>query len=97
MKKDYSKLFRSQYDEKEIEEKYSEFLDWLVENIKNDIYINIPGFPGPAKYIPTEFNEILHQYNKHADDMYGPQGLVIKPDINEYLNQRNIQIQRIWN
>jgi len=92
MKKDYSKLFRSKYDEKEIEEKYSQFLDWLVENIDNDIYINKPGIPGPCKFIPTEFNEILHQYNKHADDAYGQQGLVIKRDINEYLNHRNIKI-----
>jgi len=90
MKKDYSKLFQNEDDEKEIEEKYSQFLDWLVENIDNDMFINISKIRLVSKFIPTEFNEILHEYHNNGQ---GRIILRIKPDIDHYLYKRHIKIR----
>ena len=94
MGKDYSKLkylntenFNNNYicNEKEVEEKYKEFLDWLIDDIEKKEVLNTTINLQQATFIPYSFvdllfpNDSLTRYN-----LYG--------DIYSYLNTRKIEL-----
>jgi hypothetical protein len=97
IEKDYTILsnLKTKYDninEKEIENKYSKFLDWLkndIENIisKNQLISTSNG--GNIQQIPMYFKDLLFNVN-HSD-------FILNDDIYKYLDVRRIKIYDNFN
>ena len=87
MSKDYSILYelaKEEINEKEVEEKYSEFLDWLKEHIEKNMIIK-------SKYgfnIPNKFYKLLGTI--FVCPIKGYEYFSILKDIEKYLFRRNI-------
>ena len=93
MQKDYSKLknlktpecISDTYNEKEIEGKYSPFLDWLIDNIEKKESLNTFIDVVTPTVIPYSFKESLFRHFKGRE----PE---IYFDINRYLGSRHLVV-----
>ena len=114
MKKDYSKLDEclekmaiaieskieecDLYNEKYIEEKYSKFLDWLIDDLKNiDILEQIDQanhrtliYYGISRNVPDSFNDLLIETGRG----FSPR---IYQDIERYLKLRYVGLHEYFN
>ncbi len=97
MSKDYSILYelaKEEINEKEVEEKYSEFLDWLKESLKSinekSIYMLFKRKDNwTNNKIDIKFKNII--FNKEAE-CDGKYVYKLFEDISEYLERRKIKI-----